>query len=135
ALAEPAELHEREQLVDAPADLVLRAMPDREAEGDVLPHCHVLERRVMLEDEADAALLRGERGRLLAGDEDVARVGHLEPRDHAQKRRLTAPAGTEESRQRSALDVDRDIVQRQEVAEALRDAARGDRQLSPPSDR
>jgi hypothetical protein len=41
----------------------------------------VLERRVVLEDEADAALLRREPGRRPALDQYVALVRVLEPRD------------------------------------------------------
>ena len=58
ALAEPLELHELEQLVHALADLLLRTPPHRQPERDVVGDRHVLERRVVLEDEADAALLR-----------------------------------------------------------------------------
>ena len=47
-----------EQLVDARGDLGLRALADRQPEGDVLAHGHVLEGGVVLEDEADPALLR-----------------------------------------------------------------------------
>jgi len=53
----------------------------------------------VLEDEADAALLRRERGRLVAGDEHLTGVGPLEPRDHAQERRLAAAARAEQRRQ------------------------------------
>ena len=51
------DLDELEQLVHARADLGARPLPDLEPEGDVLADGHVLERRVVLEDEADAALL------------------------------------------------------------------------------
>ncbi len=122
ALAEPVELHELEQLVRrARAISAFGRSTDREPERDVVPHRHVLERRVVLEDEADAALLRRERRRLLAGDHDLAGVGRLEPRDHAQQRRLAAAARPEQRRQRAALDRDRDVVERHEVPEPLRD--------------
>ena len=64
ALAEPLELHELEQLVHALADLRLRPLAHRQAERDVVGDRHVLERRVVLEDEADAALLRPQPRRL-----------------------------------------------------------------------
>ena len=131
AAAEPGELHELEQLGDARADLALRAAADAEPEGDVVPDRHVRERGVVLEDEADAALLRRERRRLLAGDEHVAGVGHLEPGDHAQQRRLAAAARAEQRGERAALDEDRDVVDRDEVPESLRDVTRLDRHRVP----
>ena len=54
AVTELLQLHQLEQLVDARPDLVLRPLPDRQPEGDVVAHGHVLEGRVVLEDEADA---------------------------------------------------------------------------------
>src|SRR5438105_2117325 len=44
ALCEALELHELEQLGHAGANLVIRPLADREAERDVVPHRHVLER-------------------------------------------------------------------------------------------
>ena len=58
AVREPVELHEREQLRDALADLGLRPLADLQPERDVVVDGHVLERGVVLEDEADAAILR-----------------------------------------------------------------------------
>ena len=123
AVAEVLELHEVQELVDALGDLRLRALAHLEAERDVLAHGHVLERRVVLEDEADVALLRRERRRVLAGEEDLAGVGRLEPGDDPEQRRLARAARPEERRERARLDVERDVVERDEVAEALRDVA------------
>ncbi len=123
AVAEPFELHEREQLGDARADLVARPLAHLQAERDVVANRHVLERGVVLEDEPDAALLRGERGRVLAGEQDLAAVRPLEARDDPEQRRLARPGGAEQRGQRPAFDLDRDIVERLEVTEALRDVA------------
>ena len=62
AVLEPVEADDLEQLVDLPGDLGLGPLADRQAEGDVVAHRHVLERRVVLEDEPDAALLRRHAG-------------------------------------------------------------------------
>ena len=86
----------------------------------------------MLEDEADAALLRRQGGRVLTGDRDVALVRLLEAGDDAQERRLAAPARAEQRGQRADGDRERDVVQGDEVAEALRDAADGDRHAGSP---
>ena len=53
----PLQLDEPDQLLDALADLVARDLADLQAEGDVLAHGHVLEGGVVLEDEADPAVL------------------------------------------------------------------------------
>ncbi len=80
ALSETLELHEVKQLLDALADLRLRPLPHLQAERDVVVHGHVLEGRVVLEDEADAALLRRERGRVPSRDGDLApSSGHSSP--------------------------------------------------------
>src|SRR5439155_16483308 len=88
ALREPLELHEPQQLADALPDLRARHLADLEAERDILLDRHVLERRVVLEDEPDPALLRAAAGHLLLRDVDRARIRALEAGDAAQQRRL-----------------------------------------------
>ncbi len=128
AVTELLQLHQLEQLIDPRPDLVLRPLPDRQPEGDVVAHGHVLEGGVVLEDEADATLLRRDPGCVLAGDDDLARVGHLESGDHAQERRLAAAARAEQRRQRARRHLERDVVEGDEVAEALRDSGGDDAQ-------
>src|SRR5207244_4395460 len=111
---------------DALPDLRARHLADLEAERDILLDRHMLERRVVLEDEPDAALLRAAAGHLLLGDVDRARVGALEAGDAAQQRRLAGPRRAEQRDERAALDVERDVVERDEVTEALRDVADDD---------
>ena len=82
----------------------------------------------MLEDEADAAVLRRYPGRVLAEDDHLARVGLLEAGDHAQQRRLAATARTEQRRERSRRHLERDVVEGGEVAEQLRDSGDDDAQ-------
>src|SRR2546421_564533 len=53
-----SESDQRQQLVNARADLFLRSLADAQAEGDVLAHAHMRERGVVLEDETDTAILR-----------------------------------------------------------------------------
>jgi hypothetical protein len=118
---EAVEVHQLEQLVDAPHDLGLGALADLQAEGDVLPDRHVLESGVVLEHEADVALLRGQPGRIRARDQDRPGVRALEPRDHAQEGRLAAAAGAEQSREAAVGHLDRHVVKCGELAEALRD--------------
>jgi hypothetical protein len=120
------DLDELEQLVDPPANLRPRPAPHLEPEGDVLAHGHVLERRVMLEDEADPALLRRPLGHVDAVQLDRSRFRPLEASDHAQERRLPAPARPEERGQRAGRHLDRDVVESSERPEALRERAGDD---------
>jgi hypothetical protein len=123
---EAVEVDELQELVDARFDLVLRALADREPEGDVLSHRHVLEGGVVLEDEADvAALWRRLRG-VAARDQHLAAVGCLEACNHSQERRLAAAARAEQRRQRAVAHVERHVVEGNEVAEVLRHAVDDD---------
>ena len=61
-IGQPVELHQLQERVNPVANLLTRrprlTRLDAQAERDVLEHRHVPEQRVMLEDEADAALAR-----------------------------------------------------------------------------
>src|SRR5690606_13247619 len=115
------EVHELQQLVDASVDLVLGSFADLEAEGDVAEHREVLERGVVLEHEADVAVLGGEVGGVDAFDGDRTVVGVLEAGDDAQQRRLAAAAGAEQGGEPTGGDGDVDVVEGDEVTEALVD--------------
>src|SRR5205814_1667719 len=82
---------------------------------------HVLERGVVLEDHADAAGPRRPLGHVVVPDQHVAAVGALEAGDHSQQRRLAAAARAEQGGQRAFGDRHRDVVERGEAVEALRD--------------
>ena len=75
AVAESLELNELQELVDPVPDLGLRTLAHLEPEGDVVANGHVLERRVMLKDEPDVAVLWSDAGRVLARDHDLTLVG------------------------------------------------------------
>jgi hypothetical protein len=123
ALAEVREAHEVQQLLHAGAARVLGALADGQAEADVVGHRHVLEGGVVLEHEADLAALRRVVGDLLVADDHGAGVGLLEPRDHAQQRRLAAAGRAEQRGQRAVGHGDADVVEREELAVALRHVA------------
>ena len=120
AVGEVGDLDEREELADLAPDLVLGALADGQAEGHVVPDRHVLEGRVVLEDEADAALLRRHVRDVPVAEADAALLGHLEPADDAQQRRLAAARRSQQRRQRAVGDLQRDVVEDDDVAEALR---------------
>jgi hypothetical protein len=126
-LRETLELDELQELSHAICDLALRSLADLQAERDVVVHRHVLERRVVLEHEPDAPLLRGPSGHVRSVDRDAPRVRRLEPGDDPQQRGLAAAAGAEERGQGPGGDLDRHVVEREELVESLGDATDGDR--------
>ncbi len=119
-------MNEGKKFVDTRSDLSFRSLADLESEGDVAAHRHVFERCIVLEDEADVALLRRQRRRVFAGDLDRSAVGLLETGDDAQQGRLATATGAEQCGQRTGRDVDGDIVQGDEVAETLDDVVDAD---------
>ncbi len=133
AMAECLELDELQQLVDPVPDLGLRALANLQAKGNVVPDGHVLERRIVLEDEADIPVLGPDVRGVLARDQDLAVVGELETGDDPEERRLARAARPEQGSQRAAFDVERDIVERREVAEALRDVTDENGHYTVPS--
>ena len=105
---------------DAGVDLGLRTLADLEAEGDVLAHGHVLEGRVVLEDEADAALARGRGGRVRRRRSGRAR--RRAARGPAMTRRsvdLPLPLGPSSAVSSPSGTVERHVLERGEVAEVL----------------
>ena len=85
------------------------ARPDGEPVGDIVEHRHVPEQGVGLEDEADAALLHGERAASSPSKAITPSRSGVEPGDQAQQRGL-AGAGRSEQRQKFAgrdVEIDR----------------------------
>ena len=80
----------------------------------------------MLEHEADIALADAVRQRVLAVELHLALVGPFEARDDAQQRGLARAGRPEQRDQLARADVELDLLERGEVAEALGDVADGD---------
>ena len=79
------------------------------------------EQRVILEHEADVALLHGDVVDALAADENVAGGGHFQPGDHAQHGGLAAAAGPEQRHQLAFLHGKGDVVDGGDLAEFFAD--------------
>jgi len=129
ALAEAAEADRLQRRIDLGP---VGPAPERVADvgGDV----HVREERVVLEDHADPALLRGHRpaatADLLAANLDGAGVGTLAAGDQPQRGRLAAAAGAEQGADRTLGNVEVEVVDGDDVAEGFAQAAKaqaGDR--------
>jgi hypothetical protein len=81
----------------------------------------VRERGVVLEYEADSAVLGPSRGHVVSVDQHGAGVWYLESSDDPQQRGLARAARPEQCGQRPLPHVERDVVKRGELAEALAD--------------
>ena len=97
-----------------------------QAVADVGRHVHVREEGVGLEHHVDRPAVRRHAGHVLAVDQDAARVGRLEARDHAQQRGLAAARAAQEGEQLAAPDVEIDAIDRGDRAEALGDPGDAD---------
>ena len=126
AVGERRELHELEQLVDPGLDVGLGRLAHAEPEPDVVGDGHVPEQRVVLEHEADAALLHASVRVLLVLHPDPPGVRRLEAGEHPQHGALSRAARPEERGDRALLGGERDVVHGDEAAEALRQVLHDD---------
>ena len=99
---------------------VLRPYP--QPEGHVLEDAHVAEERVVLEDEADAAMAHVAHRRVFAFEQHLAAVGLLQARDDAQEAGLARARRAEQGHELAGGDVEAHVVHRHERAERLGDA-------------
>ena len=84
------------------------------------------EERVGLEDRVHVALVRGQPADLFAGEVDGALGGLLEAADHAQRRRLPTTGRAEHREEAAALDLETELVDGDDVLEALGDLVEAD---------
>ena len=92
------------------------------------------EKRVVLEHHAEAALLGRDRRHITACQHDTARVGPLEPGDHAERRRLTAATRPQKGDDLMLAGRQRQLVHGQRAREPAGQAVEFDRRQFP-SDR
>ena len=116
ALEELLEAEQRRDLVDARPDLGLRRPPHLQAVAEVLADAHVRVQRVALEDHRDVAMARREVGDVAPADRDLARGHLLEAGDRAEQRRLAAAGRPDERDELAVADLERDVVDGDDVA-------------------
>src|SRR5918998_1789456 len=126
---EVLELNERQQLVDARQLLSFGLLSHGQPEGNVLPHVHVSEQCIVLEDEADLSLLDASVGLILAGHVDASRRGPLQSGEHLQHRRLARSTRAEKRGDLAFLSDEVDCIHRAEGPEVLRQLLYDDRGL------
>ncbi len=123
AAAELFQLHHLQGPRDLLRALGRRHPPHAEAVGDVLPHAHVREQRVVLEDGIDVALERWEGADRRARHEDLALGRPLEPGDHPERRGLARAGGAQQREKLAGRDLQREIIHRRELPEPLGEVA------------
>jgi hypothetical protein len=121
ALVQPVEFHDADHLGDALADVLAGQPFLLQPERDVLLDRHVREQRVGLEHHVHRPLVGRHALHVLAVDEDAPVGRHLEPGEHAQECRLAAARAAQQAEDFAAVDVQRNIVDRDELSELLRD--------------
>ena len=95
--------------------------------GEVLPHRHVGEDRIILEDEADAAPPHRHAGHVALAEKDAAAGRLLHAGDHIHRRRLAAAGRPEQRHELAVGDFEVHRLQRGEVAECLGEVLEVDR--------
>src|SRR5215212_7520587 len=119
AVAEFLHLHEGERLSDPATGLLPRRLREAQPEGDVLGDRQMGEEGVALEYGVDVAPVRRCVRHILAVQQDPSCAGALEAGDHAQRRRLAAPARAQQREKFPRRDVQVYAGYRLEPAEAL----------------
>jgi hypothetical protein len=94
--AEAGERDQLERATDLIAHLLFGHVLVLEAERNVLLDREVREQRVVLEDGVHVSLVRWRLCHIDAIEQDLTLRWSLEPGDHAQRRRLSAPRGSEQ---------------------------------------
>ena len=82
-------------------------------------NAHVREERVGLEHHVDGTIVGRHAGHVLPVDQDAARGRRLEAREHAQERRLAGARAAEQAEQLALVDVERDVVDGEDVVAEL----------------
>ena len=113
------EMHEIEHLLDSILHSRLVPAATFEPVADVAGGRHVGKQRVGLEDDAEIAIARGDRGQVGLAEANAAAIGLLKPGDDPQQGGLAAARGPEEADEGALGHLQRDMVERGQLAEAL----------------
>ena len=114
---------QRQQFGDARLDRDARLALIDEAVADIRRDTQVRKQRVGLEHDAEIARGRRQVRDVAPGDLDHALVLRIEAGDRAQQRGLAAAGRPEEADEVALLHVERDVLERGELAEAFRQVA------------
>ena len=92
-------------------DFLFRQFLELKAEGDVVKHVQMREKRVLLEHGVDAALMRRQVVDLFALKIYLALLRRLKARDDPQGRCFAAAGGAEQGNKLFVINVEVDVVQ------------------------
>jgi len=127
-VGDAGELDKVEQPVDALVNFLvagaIRATANAEAEGNVLENGQMAKERVVLKDEADAAVTGRGVGDVLAMKEDAAiaaGVGVFQAGENAQEGGLTAAGGAEEGDEAAGWNLEFKVLERDKAAKGFAD--------------
>ena len=113
AVAEMAELHQGEHLVDPTAGLLARkARAHAQGKAHIVGDRHVRKQRVGLEHHADIALVRRHIGNRALVQQDVAGIGGKKSGDQIEGGGLARSAGAEQGHEGAGRNVERDLIDR-----------------------
>ena len=111
ALRERAEADAVQHGRDPPASLDRIDAALAQAEADIVGDAEMRKQRVVLEDEADVALVGGQARQVAVSQPDGARRRRHEAGDEAQGRRLAASARAEQRNELARADADGEVLQ------------------------
>ena len=127
ARAIAAELHHLERPLDAPAGLRLGHPARLQRKGEVLGDRHMGEQGVVLENDANVALVRRDVVQGLAGEGDLPMCGDLEAGEHHECRRFARARWPEKGEKLALLDIQVQVLDHQSHAvEALLNVGEAD---------
>lgn len=107
------------QLGDTVTDDSLTGFLHFQAKGDILEHRHMLEQRIILEDEADLTLLRRKMVHRPAVEDNLAAIRRLKARQHPQDGGFATAAWAEQPDQMAFGNAEMDILHRMKIAKML----------------
>jgi hypothetical protein len=126
ALRELLELDEAEHLGNPSGDLLPRQPVLLQPEGDVPLDAHVREERVGLEHHVHRPAIGRDAGEVAGAERHTPARRLLEARQHAHEGGLAAARRAEQAEELLREDVEGEMVDRNGVAEALRDVLEAD---------
>src|SRR4029079_7710746 len=121
ALREIGEAHDLEQFVDAPCDLGLVLLQAPRTVRDVVPHRHMGEQRIVLENRVYVALVRWHPRDVATLEPDGALGRGFESSDHPQGGGLAATRWPQQREELAGANGEVGFVDRHVVGETLRD--------------
>ncbi len=122
AIADPAQADDVQGILDASSPLGLGHAAHLEREREVLGDGQVRKERVVLEDHADIAQVRGKVGDVLVADHDPALGGSGEARHHVEDRRFPGPGRSEQDQELTGMDIEVEPIDGDNGLIPLRDA-------------